>query len=198
MEFAYGPYMQALKMQPPVSPLDRAIDACIARANYYRKEMALAHTPWQRARCTERWRESRLALAVLLSQRTLLERAMMSGRRILLVEDDTDVSLVLCDMLSADGYVTERVETAQQALQKAGKSRPDLVLVDIGLPDQNGLYLARKLSDRFAVPIVVITAQPSFVMDEPLGANPCIKSVVFKPCSRRTLLAAVQEALAGT
>lgn len=114
-------------------------------------------------------------------------------RSILIVEDEPDAVKALHDMLEAAGYQVHVAETAREAICKAHESPPDLMLVDIGLPDGNGVFLAHMMSAVHAVPIVIMTGRPSFTLDEPL--NDKVRAVLFKPCSSRTLLHAVEEAV---
>ena len=116
-------------------------------------------------------------------------------KSILVVEDEPDSGKAIQDMLSIAGYSVEVAETAKDAVSKAHDQPPDLMLVDIGLPDGNGLFLAHMLSAVHEVPVVIMTGRPSFTLDEPLGGNPRVKAVLFKPCSSRTLLNAVQDAV---
>lgn len=67
------------------------------------------------------------------------------GRRVLLVEDNADVAEVLADLLTELGHTVERVATGAEALGAFDRSLPDLVLLDLGLPDVAGHDLARLL-----------------------------------------------------
>jgi DNA-binding response OmpR family regulator len=120
------------------------------------------------------------------------------GKLILIVEDEPDASTALSEILRLAGYSVQTAETAKDAIGKAHDQQPDLLLIDIGLPDGSGLFLARMLGEVHATPMVIMTGRPAFSLEgDGLGANPRVKSVVFKPCSTRTLLRAVQEALNG-
>ncbi len=121
----------------------------------------------------------------------------MAQGTILIVEDEPDAGKAMSEMLQSDGFSVELAETAREALHKAHGISPDLMLIDIGLPDGNGLFLAHMLSKIHKAPVIIVTGKPSFTFDEPMGANPQIKSVVIKPCSHRILLGAVREALAS-
>jgi DNA-binding response OmpR family regulator len=116
-------------------------------------------------------------------------------KSILVVEDEPDAGQAIHDMLSFAGFTVSVAETAKEAVTKAHDQPPDLMLIDIGLPDGNGLFLAHMLSQVHEVPVVIMTGRPSFSLEEPLGANPRVKAVLFKPCSSRTLLSTVQDAV---
>jgi len=72
----------------------------------------------------------------------------LDGRRILVVEDNADTRHVLKFMLEIEGASVEATETGQEGLDRAEAFRPQVVLCDIGLPDMDGLEVARRMRDR--------------------------------------------------
>src|SRR5215472_9590131 len=86
----------------------------------------------------------------------------VNGSRILLVEDDEDVGSELIQALTGHGFRARLAGRGAEALAAAAADPPDLVLLDLGLPDIDGVVLCRRL--RTAVPdgiIVVLTARTS-------------------------------------
>jgi DNA-binding response OmpR family regulator len=86
----------------------------------------------------------------------------VNGSRILLVEDDEDIGSELIQALTSHGYHARLARSGTEALSGAAAEPPDLVLLDLGLPDIDGVVLCRRL--RAAVPdgiIVVLTARTS-------------------------------------
>jgi DNA-binding response OmpR family regulator len=84
----------------------------------------------------------------------------VNGSRILLVEDDEDIGTELVQALTSYGYSGRLARSGSEALSSATAERPDLVLLDLGLPDIDGVALCRRL--RIVAPdgiIVVLTAQ---------------------------------------
>ena len=84
----------------------------------------------------------------------------MNGSRILLVEDDEDIGAELTQALAGSGHLPSLARTGAEALTAATLTPPDLVLLDLGLPDIDGVELCRRL--RAAAPdgvIVVLTAR---------------------------------------
>src|SRR5260370_6957978 len=84
----------------------------------------------------------------------------MKGSRILLVEDDRDIGTELVQALASYGHSARLARGGGEALSAAISEPPDLVLLDLGLPDIDGVVLCRRL--RAAVPdgiIVVLTAR---------------------------------------
>jgi two-component system KDP operon response regulator KdpE len=82
-----------------------------------------------------------------------------AGRVILVVEDEPQVLRFLRASLGAHGYRLVEATTGQQALVEAATRVPDLVLLDLGLPDMDGVDVARRLREWSAVPIIVLSAR---------------------------------------
>lgn len=79
-----------------------------------------------------------------------------------LIVDDNDMNMKLfCDLLTAHGYLTVKATDGSEALQRIAERVPDLILLDIQLPDISGLDVARIVKERpdlQHIPIVAITA----------------------------------------
>ena len=69
----------------------------------------------------------------------------MSGRRVLVVEDDEDSALLLAEILGDHGYAVEVAHDGASALAKASTFQPEVAVLDVGLPDMDGYQLAAKL-----------------------------------------------------
>jgi two-component system KDP operon response regulator KdpE len=78
--------------------------------------------------------------------------------RVLLVEDDPRIQRLLETQLAARGWEVSVTSSAAVALQKVADETPDLVLLDIGLPDGDGLTVCRKIREWSSVPILLVTA----------------------------------------
>ena len=79
--------------------------------------------------------------------------------QIVLIEDDADIRRLVAEALAAHGHDVESAAVALDGLQLAVKSDPDLVIMDLGLPDLDGTELLRMIRAVSQVPIVVITAR---------------------------------------
>jgi DNA-binding response OmpR family regulator len=79
--------------------------------------------------------------------------------RIVLIEDDVDIRRLVADVLAGKGHDVESAAVALDGLQLAVKGDPDLVIMDLGLPDLDGTELLRMIRAVSRVPIVVITAR---------------------------------------
>jgi two-component system cell cycle response regulator DivK len=86
----------------------------------------------------------------------------MTSPQILVVEDNERNMKLFCDLLQASGYRTLEAPTGERAVELALEHRPDLVLMDIQLPDIDGIEALGRLraDDRFATPpVLALTAQ---------------------------------------
>jgi two-component system, OmpR family, KDP operon response regulator KdpE len=113
---------------------------------------------------------------------------------ILLVEDDPGQRAVLSAALSARGHVVEQAASGARALDLAKVIRPDLILLDLGLPDMDGLELCRHLRLQLSCPVIVVTAdgvEDRAIALLDLGAD----DYVLKPYRMNELLARVRVAL---
>jgi len=81
------------------------------------------------------------------------------NRLVLVVEDEPQVLRFLRASLSARGYRLAEAATGEQALVEAATRTPDLVLLDLGLPDVDGVEVARRIREWSAVPIIVLSAR---------------------------------------
>ncbi len=113
---------------------------------------------------------------------------------LLLIEDDRDVRRVLCDELSLEGFHIHAEASGQQGLTYTAQHPPDLILLDLGLPDLPGAEVTRRLRELTDAPIVVLTATDALqerVHQLSLGAT----DFVMKPYDPRELLARVHAHL---
>ena len=114
--------------------------------------------------------------------------------RILIVEDDPGLARSLAITLRARRYEVEVAHTGADALTAAARRPPDVVLLDLGLPDIDGMDVVRGLRGWSAVPVVVLTARtagPDIVAALDAGAD----DYVTKPFGMEELLARIRAAL---
>ena len=113
-------------------------------------------------------------------------------RRVLVVDDEPHIRRVLRGYLEADGFIVDEAGTAAQARGLAGAA--DLVLLDIGLPDGNGLDLLRDLRSASPVYVILVTACAEEV-DRLIGLEAGADDYVVKPFSPREVTARVRAVL---
>jgi two-component system response regulator RegX3 len=117
--------------------------------------------------------------------------------RILLVEDEEAITEPLAEALQREGFEATIASTAGEALERARTASPDLVLLDIGLPDASGLDVARELRRDSQVPIIMLTARGSEA-DRVAGLELGADDYVVKPFSAREVTARVRAVLRRT
>ncbi len=113
---------------------------------------------------------------------------------ILVVEDDREIADMLELYLRHDGHQTERASDGEGALQLFRAARPDLVILDVGLPKLDGLEVLRRIREAGRTPVVMLTARSEEV-DELLGLGLGADSYLTKPCSPRKVMAHVKAVL---
>jgi two-component system KDP operon response regulator KdpE len=113
---------------------------------------------------------------------------------ILLVDDEASIQRAVAPLLRSRGYEVETVGTGAEALRSAGERPPDLVVLDLGLPDLDGTEVCRRIRKTSDVPIIVLSArgnEAEKVATLDLGAD----DYVTKPFSPEELLARIRVAL---
>jgi len=83
----------------------------------------------------------------------------MSGARLLLVEDDTEMRRALARGLAAHGFAVEEAPNGVRALERWEARRPDLILLDLGLPDMDGVSIIRRIRRDATTPILILSAR---------------------------------------
>jgi two-component system response regulator RegX3 len=120
----------------------------------------------------------------------------MAGEQgsILLVEDEPAITEPLAAALEREGFTASVVGTAAEALSSAERLSPDLVLLDIGLPDGSGFDVCRELRSRSGTPIIMLTARGE-ESDRVAGLELGADDYVVKPFSAREVVARVRAVL---
>jgi two-component system KDP operon response regulator KdpE len=117
--------------------------------------------------------------------------------RILVVEDDDELRSMLCTLLESQSYRVSEAASGQRGILEARSYRPDLVLVDLGLPDLDGTDVVRAIRSFAAQPILVLTAR-TMEADKVLALDAGADDYVTKPFSTSELLARIRAALRRT
>jgi len=112
----------------------------------------------------------------------------LGKRRILLVEDEESITTPLVEALGREGFDASVAGTAAAALELAASERPDLVLLDVMLPDGSGFDVARELRRTSRIPIIMLTARGEEA-DRVAGLELGADDYVVKPFSARELVA---------
>ena len=116
---------------------------------------------------------------------------------IVVVEDDTDLRNTIRDVLEEDGFEATGLSDGEKLLGLLARRRPDLVVLDLGLPGVGGLDVLRRLQDAGRPPTIIVSGRGSetdIVVGLELGAD----DYLSKPFSHRELLARVHAVLRRT
>src|SRR6478609_9506294 len=114
--------------------------------------------------------------------------------RILLVDDEQSIQTLLSYPLRKDGYEVVRAADGREALDRFAEQAFDLVVLDLMLPQLDGLEVCRRLRARSAVPIIMLTAK-SEEIDKVLGLELGADDYITKPFSMREFRSRVKAAL---
>ncbi len=117
--------------------------------------------------------------------------------RILLVEDDQTFRSILSENLKLEGYHVEAVADGHTALGRLGSFTPDLIILDLSLPDRDGLDLCQPLSRGGQIPIIILSAR-SQKSDKLKGLRLGAEDYITKPADFEELLARIQVILRRT
>ena len=118
-------------------------------------------------------------------------------QRILVVEDEMQIARTLRDYLEVAGFEVTVVGDGSAALASARGDRPDLIVLDLGLPSVDGLDVARELRRTSATPIVMLTARGE-ESDRIVGLELGADDYLVKPFSPKELVARVRAVLRRT
>jgi len=119
----------------------------------------------------------------------------MAGERVLIVEDDRTLLEGLEYSLSKEGYTVSTATDGVEALEIARQERPELIILDIMIPELDGLEVCRILRrEGMTMPILMLTAKVEEI-DRVVGLEIGADDYITKPFSLRELLARVRAAL---
>lgn len=115
-------------------------------------------------------------------------------KKIAVVEDEIYMREELCDMLGKAGYIVEAVTEFEDAARYLADLRPDLVILDLNLPEISGFQICRELKQKAAIPVLVLTSRDQ-VKDELQAFRLGADEYLTKPCRKDRLLARVSNIL---
>jgi two-component system, OmpR family, response regulator MprA len=114
--------------------------------------------------------------------------------RVLVVEDDEDIAQALQRSLRMEGYEVRAAADGRTALEHGRAFAPDLVILDLGLPEIDGIEVARRLRDGDDVPILMLTARDA-LESRVEGLDAGADDYLVKPFERQELLARMRALL---
>jgi two-component system phosphate regulon response regulator OmpR len=119
---------------------------------------------------------------------------MATGGEVLIVDDDAEVRAMLCEYLGAHGYAVVDADSGAAMRRELERRLPDVILLDVRLPGEDGLSLARYLRERYDVGIIMVTASGE-VIDRIVGLEIGADDYVSKPFDPRELLARLKSVM---
>ena len=120
----------------------------------------------------------------------------MANARVLVVDDEPDIRQTVRDILEDEGYVVDLAESAEAAREARRQQRPDLVLLDIWMPDLDGISLLREWSERGGLPCPVIMISGHGTVETAVEATRLgAWDFIEKPISLAKLLLVISRAL---
>ncbi len=116
------------------------------------------------------------------------------SKRILIVDDDDDIRSLIAELFEQEGYSVSIAQDAIEMNLEMEKNFPDLIILDLMLPGEDGLSICRRLRARYALPILMLTAKGE-ELDRVVGLEIGADDYVVKPFSSRELLARTRALL---
>ena len=113
------------------------------------------------------------------------------SKKILVVDDEKPIADILQFNLKKEGYQVACAYNGDEALKKVEEEQPDLMLLDIMLPNKDGMEVCREIRKKYDFPIIMLTAKDSEI-DKVLGLELGADDYVTKPFSTRELIARVK------
>ncbi len=121
---------------------------------------------------------------------------MAGGARVLVVDDEPDIRATIRDVLEDEGYLVDLADSATAAREARRRQRPDVALLDIWMPDQDGISLLREWSERGGLPCPVIMISGHGTIETAVEATRLgAWDFIEKPLSLAKLLLVVENAL---
>jgi two-component system, OmpR family, KDP operon response regulator KdpE len=118
----------------------------------------------------------------------------MNNTTILVVDDEPQIRRVLLATLSTNGYDVVEAKNGQEAIEIVIRERPDLILLDVNMPDMSGLEACSKIRLSFEGPIIMVTVRNS-EHDKIVALDSGADDYVVKPFAMGELLARIRAAL---
>ena len=117
--------------------------------------------------------------------------------RILIIEDEKSISHFISTVLTNNGYETMQARTGSEAQSMISSHCPDLIILDLGLPDMDGMDILRQLRSWSSLPVVVVSAR-SHEKDKVLALDMGADDYLTKPFGTDELLARIRTAIRHT
>lgn len=118
----------------------------------------------------------------------------MKRKLVYVVDDEVEICTLVCSELERYGYTTQYFRNGSQAKLALHRQQPDLIIIDLGLPDMDGLDLVRQLDDNCETGVIILSGR-SGLPDRVLGLETGADDYISKPFDPRELLARASSVL---
>lgn len=118
----------------------------------------------------------------------------MNEKQLLIIEDEKPIAEILSYGFKKEGFIVRTAHTGADGLEASRDLRPDIVLLDWMLPDLSGVDVCRMLTERYNIPIVMLTARSS-IDDKLYGLETGADDYITKPFDLREVIARVKTIL---
>jgi len=118
----------------------------------------------------------------------------MPIQKVLVVDDSKTELMVLCDLLGKNGYTVRTAENADEAFRRLSEEKPDLILMDVVMPGQNGFQLTRAIArdpQYSSIPIIMCTSKNQET-DRVWGMRQGARDYITKPVDAQELMAKIK------
>lgn len=116
----------------------------------------------------------------------------MRSRKILIIEDEEPISDLISYYLEKEGYVTKTVDSGEKGLRLVREFMPDLILLDLMLPDMDGFEVCKRISADYIIPVIILTAK-SDTIDKILGMELGADDYITKPFEIREVIVRIKS-----
>ena len=118
----------------------------------------------------------------------------MPGASVLVVDDDADVRTLVCELLARAGYAVSEAPNGREALRLLSDERPDLIVLDVSMPELDGWETLERIRELSTVPVVMLSALGA-ELEKVRALRGGADDYVTKPFGRQELLARVETVL---
>jgi len=115
----------------------------------------------------------------------------LRNRKILIIEDEENISDLVSHYLDNEGFRTKVANCGEEGLRVVGEFLPDLILLDLMLPDITGFEVCKKISASYIIPIIMMTAK-SDTVDKILGMELGADDYITKPFNMREVIVRIK------
>ena len=118
----------------------------------------------------------------------------MAIQKVLIVDDSKTETMFLTDILQKQGYAVRSAENADEAMKRLKEEKPDLILMDVVMPGQNGFQLTRSINrtpEYTSIPIIMCTSK-NLETDRVWGMRQGAKDYITKPVDATDLFAKIK------